>query len=424
MNKETLKNWLTEPGNNFCAFPYRNLAVESNGDIRQCCMATPLKDDSGVSVNVNDGGSVNYGFSHPSRIDLLKSFDENKQHPSCESCWKDNTQFSPRVLFSTGTCGIETTKEAYERKMNEQTPITSKLEYLEVKAGNRCNLKCRICGYWNSSQWTVEAHNYDNKTNNKKVPIKDSFYYSYSKQTEWVDNIDFWKNTDGLEDLKAIHMMGGEPFLIPEHFEMLNELINKGVSKNIGISYNTNATLKLTDEQIDILKNFKYINLGLSIDDVGKRFEYQRKNAVWDETVEVVDWVLSLKEEFSNKSLPPIYITLDPALSIFNILYLEEIIKFTKSKNILLHATHFVPQNSYCVRTLHTDIKNKIVEKYTNSHFKNEPIIKNALEFLKDDMWSEEYDIERKDKTMFLDNSRREKFSDIFPEMAKLLNYE
>jgi hypothetical protein len=75
MEKETLTNWLIEPGNNFCAFPYRNLAVESNGDMRQCCMATPLKDDSGVSVNVNDGGSVNYGFSHPSRIDLLKSFD-------------------------------------------------------------------------------------------------------------------------------------------------------------------------------------------------------------------------------------------------------------------------------------------------------------------------------------------------------------
>jgi hypothetical protein len=93
-------------------------------------------------------------------------------------------------------------------------------------------------------------------------------------------------------------------------------------------------------------------------------------------------------------------------------------------KNIFLHATHFVPQNSYCVRTLHPDIKAKIIEKYDSSKFKDEPIIKNALEFLKVDMWTEVYDTERKDKTMFLDNSRREKFSDVFPEMAKLLNYE
>ena len=37
---------------------------------------------------------------------------------------------------------------------------------------------------------------------------------------------------------------------------------------------------------------------------------------------------------------------------------------------------------------------------------------------------NKELDIKRKDKTNFLDNSRREKFSDVFPEMAKLLNYE
>jgi MoaA/NifB/PqqE/SkfB family radical SAM enzyme len=369
-------------------------------------------------VNINNGGSVNYGFSHPSRLELLKSFDENKQHPSCESCWKDKTQFSPRVLFSVGTYGLATTKEAYQSK---EKPITSKLEYLEIKAGNRCNLKCRICGYNNSSQWTVESHNYNDHVYNRKTPIKDSFYYKYSKQAEWVENINFWKNTDGLEDLKEIHLMGGEPFLIPEHFEMLNELINKRVSKNIGLSYNTNATLKLTNEQIDVLKNFKSINISLSIDDVGKRFEYQRKNAVWEETVDVVDWVIGLHK---SNALPNFKYILDPALSIFNVLYLEEIIEFTKLKNLFLHGTHFVPQNSYSVRTLHPDIKNKIVEKYADSKFKNEPIIKNVIEFLKNDEWSDQLDIERKDKTMFLDNARREKFTEVFPEMAKLLNYE
>ena len=105
-------------------------------------------------------------------------------------------------------------------------------------------------------------------------------------------------------------------------------------------------------------------------------------------------------------------------------LYLEELIEFTKLKNIYLHGKHFVPQDSYCVRTLNSDIKDTIIERYSNSKYKNEPIIKNMLEFIKHNMWSEEYDIERKSKTIFLDNSRKEKFSDVFPEMAKLLNYE
>jgi len=278
MNKETLTNWLIEPENNFCAFPYRNLAIESNGDMRPCCMSTLLKDKFNESININNGGSINYGFSHPSRAELLKSFDENKQHPSCESCWKDKTEFSPRVLFSTGTYGIATTNEAFQ---STNKSISSKLEYLEIKAGNRCNLKCRICGFNNSSQWTVEAHNYNNHITNKKTPIKDSFYYKYSKQAEWVDNIDFWKNTDGLADLKAIHLMGGEPFLIPEHFEMLYKFIKSGASRNMVLAYNTNATIKLSDEQVDILKEFKKVQISLSIDDIGKRFEYQRKNAIW-----------------------------------------------------------------------------------------------------------------------------------------------
>ena len=421
MNEEaikTLTDWLTEPDNNFCAFPYRNFAIESNGDFHTCCMASPLKDELNESVNINKIGSINSGFSHPSRTELLQSFNNNQQHSTCESCWKDKTQFSPRVLFSLGSFGIKTTIEAYQSKGK---PITSKLEYLEIKAGNRCNLKCRICGYNNSSQWTVEAHNYNNQLYNKTTPIKDGFHYKYSKQAEWVNNIDFWKNTDGLEDLKTIHMMGGEPFLIPEHFEMLNELINKGVSKNIDLSYNTNATLKLNNEQLDLLKNFKSIHISLSIDDVGKRFEYQRKNAIWEETVDVVDWVIKLKE---SNTLPNFKYVLDPALSIFNVLYLEELIEFTKLKNIYLHGKHFVPQDSYCVRTLNSDIKDTIIERYSNSKYKNEPIIKNMLEFIKHNMWSEEYDIERKSKTIFLDNSRKEKFSDVFPEMAKLLNYE
>ena len=79
--------------------------------------------------------------------------------------------------------------------------------------------------------------------------------------------------------------MGGEPFMVPEHFQLLERLVEDPSidTSTIAIGYNTNGTYFPTEENINLYKNFKKVHFALSIDDVGARFEYQRKLAKWEE---------------------------------------------------------------------------------------------------------------------------------------------
>jgi len=63
------------------------------------------------------------------------------------------------------------------------------LMFLDLKLGNICNLKCRICGSWSSSTFAVEELAHQTKGNPKK-----SFHYQMLKQGRWPrENTVFWE---------------------------------------------------------------------------------------------------------------------------------------------------------------------------------------------------------------------------------------
>lgn len=139
---------------------------------------------------------------------------------------------------------------------------------LDYWVGDTCNLACVICGPNNSSTWKKEL-----KISNKSSPAL-------------VNK--FWRDLD-LSSLRSIHFHGGEPLLNKEHVELLAAVPHK---EQVEITYNTNATVKANGSLLDIWKEFQLVVLDFSIDDIGKRFEYQRYPAIWDEVVDNLDWYL------------------------------------------------------------------------------------------------------------------------------------
>ena len=59
-----------------------------------------------------------------------------------------NNYVSKRMI-SNIKFGVDTTKK--------------NLKFLDLKLGNICNLKCRICGSWSSSKWAQEEIKLGNK---------------------------------------------------------------------------------------------------------------------------------------------------------------------------------------------------------------------------------------------------------------------
>jgi MoaA/NifB/PqqE/SkfB family radical SAM enzyme len=151
------------------------------------------------------------------------------------------------------------------------------LMFLDLKLGNICNLKCRICGSWSSSQYATEEITWTDPSDRKQ-----SMAYQMLRAGAWPrENQNFWQEIDQcLTDIRYIEFTGGEPFMIDEHFDMLQGIVDRGIAHQVEIHYNTNGT-HFPERGPDIWRHFKTVEIAFSVDDIGARFEYQRTNAAW-----------------------------------------------------------------------------------------------------------------------------------------------
>lgn len=415
--KDKIHKWLDT--NNFCVMPFGHVAIESNGDVRPCCLGNVLKKDDGTNLNI-ENGSVADIIKHPAHAKFRESFIRNEQHPACEPCWGVNSKdrYSGRYVYSSSLKVENVVEEIMNGKPPEQ-----KLVWLEIKAGNRCNLACRICGLWNSAKWLKETFDLK-KLNNPDYPdFRSSYEFKYNQQAKWIDNIDFWKNIDMFENVRVIHIMGGEPLMIEEHYEMLKAIIERFDASKILLWYNTNGTIIPKPAQEEILNKFNAVHWSLSIDDFGDKFDYQRSGAVWNEVKDNLEYFFSK---------PNYHATIDATINIYNIAtlgdFLQELERMPFIKSFTPHyvTTTNSPNN---VRSLHKDIKMKLtnyleqIKGQVNATYHH--TISEIIDYMNGiDLWSEDTDARRKKEIFVIDKSRNENFIKTFPEMAKLLNYE
>ena len=107
--------------------------------------------------------------------------------------------------------------------------------------------------------------------------------------------------------------------MIQEHFDMLQGIVNRGIAHQVEIHYNTNGTVYPESAEA-IWKHFKTVEIALSIDDLGPRFEYQRTNARWDEVCANLDRFRDLKEIHSN-----IVLQICTTVNVFNVYYIDHV---------------------------------------------------------------------------------------------------
>ena len=137
-----------------------------------------------------------------------------------------------------------------------------------------------MCSPHDSSQWVGDY---------KKVfPIFQSDVVKkqmqWNKKTHnnfWHENPEFWKEIyDQIPNISQLYFAGGEPLMIREHKMFLEEIIKQGYASKISLRYNTNGIL-VSDEIIDIWKQFKKVKVGVSLDGMGDRVHYIRYPTDW-----------------------------------------------------------------------------------------------------------------------------------------------
>ena len=251
----------------YCALPFNHMNLHPNGNVSICCvskMGGPdsgfAKDENGKLLNLRTH-TINEIFDAPS-VNKIREQMLNGEFPSaCEGCYK---------IEQYGGKSRRTTENT--RWPKRETPG---LEFIDLRLSNLCNLKCLMC-YPDSSSALVTDYN----------EWADSLPFVTKNNTDF-DNFQ-WFNEDIIDQLKEhkdtlkyLYINGGEPFIMPMQWKMLEKLIEWDVAKNIHISYNTNCTT-YSDSFSEYWKHFKVVTLGCSVDATGDKNSFIRYPSKWD----------------------------------------------------------------------------------------------------------------------------------------------
>ena len=398
------------PHEKFCVLPWVSLETSPIGTVRPCCLAEEeITDINGNKFDLSKSAELADIQDSNYMRKLRKQFLRAEQPDTCRKCWA--------VEDADGTSKRMHTLNRLKHIIpdSDWTQDPKPLVFLDLKLGNICNLKCRICGSWSSSTFAVEEIEFS--------PIaekKTGFHYQMLKQGAWAkDNQDFWEEIKNLSDqIRYIEFTGGEPFMIREHFRFLERIVDMGIAGQVEIHYNTNGT-QFPDNAEDVWQHFKTVEIAFSIDDVGARFEYQRANAVWSEVESNIARFMAMRDRH-----PSIQLQACITVNVFNVIYLETVANWADQQgfdfvywNMLHEARHF------SIAALPDTAKQAIVEKLSTAAVstKTQAEIKSVIDFM---MQGQSLDgTQLLNQITITDQRRKQSLADVEPEFAEIINY-
>ena len=398
------------PHNKFCVLPWVSLEASPIGTVRPCCLADDeIVDNNGnkfelLSAKLADIQNSNHMTA------LRQQFLDGKQPQTCRKCW--NEERAGRTSKRMHTLD----RMKHMNISSEWTADAKPLMFLDLKLGNICNLKCRICGSWSSSQFATEEINQLPREEQKK-----SHAYTMLRAGAWPkENESFWKQIDGcLNDIRYIEFTGGEPFMIEQHFDMLQGIVDRGIAHQVEIHYNTNGT-HYPEHAIEIWRHFKTVEIAFSIDDLGARFEYQRSNAVFAEVEQNLGRFRLLREQYSN-----IQLQCCSTVNVFNVRYIDQLANWIATQgfdfvywNMMHDAWYFsiatLPESAKSEIILHLESAN------VPSQWRDE--FDRICDFMRRGASTDGFMLRMKVRD--LDRKRGQNLAAVEPEFAALIDYD
>jgi MoaA/NifB/PqqE/SkfB family radical SAM enzyme len=287
------------------------------------------------------------------------------------------------------------------------------LWFLDLKLGNICNLKCRICGTWSSSKWAQEDIEHQATVDKKSSPA-----YKQLKLGEWPRKSNaFWNNVEKLlPHIVLFEFTGGEPFLIREHFELLQTAVDGGYAKHLNIHYNTNGTTWPANNSI--WEKFGCVEIAFSIDNIGDRFNLERSGADWDEVQQNITRAQELKQRAN------ILLQACVTVNIQNVYYLDDICLWLEKQNFnsvyfnILHDPWFM-STARMTKEAQEIVLNKLRTMQVAEHFYND--IQGIIKFIELGTGSDGNEFRKFVKRV--DEYRTENFAETHAEIAKAMGY-
>ena len=277
--------------------PWQGLDISPQGEYKPCC-----------KFSTSIASSMEAYRSSKELAQLKESFLSGEKPVHCNRCWDDEA------------AGKQSKRQSVDELLNE-VDFNDEFKIVSFAFGNTCNLACRTCKSYSSSKWTIEA-----------TKLKAIFpeIRIYSHQKFYKDSILMAQLLDLTKNAVEYEFAGGEPFYsgMSEHTKFLEQLINHNPSQ-MTLRYITNATTFPNKNIFNYWKCFKHIDIQLSIDGTGDKFEYLRWPAKWDQVYENIKKYQMYQADHTN-----IQLSISHTVSILNVYYVEEFLEWIATENL------------------------------------------------------------------------------------------
>lgn len=378
----------------FCILPWMHIATNASGNLRVCCNSTPgenfilNKDGKPYKIFRDD---LNEAWNSTVYKKIRKEMLSGVRPDMCQRCFREEDS------------GLKSSRISWNEKWKKNKEYTEdaefNIEYVDVRLGNLCNLKCRMCNPYASNQWVNEWH-----LISETLSLEE---YKRLSSMNWPENKKTWENLYSIVDtVEEIYLTGGEPTIIQEQHKLLDYCIDNNKAKNIKLKYNTNLT-NVPSHLVEKWTKFKKVQLNCSIDAVGNLDRYIRYPSNWNKIVENFEKVKNLKN---------CYIEIHCTVQMYNILRLNEFIDWALPYNAKIYFNILNHPEELNIRVLPKNLK-KIAEDKLQPYLHLEKV-KGIISYMNSEDWSHKMD-QFYYYTDQLDKSRNEKLTDIIPEFIK-----
>lgn len=438
----------------WCPLPWMGLNVRNNGDVRVCCNAN-------VSVNQGlvskpDGTYYNLGkdsIQDFRNADLMKeirlSMLNGEYHDSCVRCKREaESGMESRADWERAIWHHRITETQAKELTAEDGSIDTSdnpIKYMDLRFGNLCNLKCRMCGPTDSNMWyedTVKLWGAQYTDSGQKIKLVKNAKGKHQPDVDiynWYKNPLFWKDLEQeIPVVERLYIVGGEPLMIDQHYEFLQKCIDAGRADKIIIEYNTNIT-NIPERAWAIWKHFERVQIGMSVDAVGPINDYIRNPSKWYKIEENMRKLDNAEGEFK--------IWWAATIQAYNLIHLPETMMWKIQQNFkrinvdVKHKSVISPHPLHNPKFLNIKVFPKESKQWIENYFEEwkvraETEIQDTLNrkhfckildsYIKY-MWAEDYSNELEKfwhYTKTLDASRNENLKSVSPKTWELLQGE
>jgi len=294
-----------------------------NGKMRLCCTTIQnIPSNDGYTLFDAGDHSIDEYWNSDRMKEIRLNMINGRETRDCSRCYEQEAQGLASLRRTEGM-------DDYIAHTLPDGTYTRSADSMQVQMGNICNLKCKMCGQSYSHMIGLELLEMGDEDPDFLLWVKEqggivnNWTNELGKKEQWFKNPVIKKQIFEhiSRNIKFLCVIGGEPTIIPEFYELFEYLEQQGTLGDKTVTIVTNLT-NTNPKMTKWLPKLKFWTIWASVDGLGERTEYIRYPSQWNNIVKNLNFYKALIPGTKNN------IVLSPSIQLLNINQLDEIIQW------------------------------------------------------------------------------------------------